>query len=93
MLHRTWRTDTSPIQPSTSGNLAKALKLSQSICDRIEVQRQKYKSESETPAELEIPFMFAFRVLYNISVIYLLVGSLPVRLYCELIRHCLTPQM
>ncbi|CAO3644085.1 unnamed protein product [Mucor fragilis] len=71
------RSDLALSSPSTSGNLAKALKLSQSICDRIEVQRQKYKSESETPAELEIPFMFAFRVLYNISVIYLLVGSLP----------------
>ncbi|KAL9539152.1 hypothetical protein MBANPS3_010431 [Mucor bainieri] len=71
------RSDLALSSPSTSGNLAKALKLSQSICDKIEVQRQRYKNESETPAELEVPFMFAFRVLYNISVIYLLVGSLP----------------
>ncbi|KAL7317404.1 hypothetical protein PS15m_003770 [Mucor circinelloides] len=71
------RSDLALSSPSTSGNLAKALKLSQSICDRIEVQRQKYKNQSETPSEFEIPFMFAFRVLYNISVIYLLVGSLP----------------
>ncbi|GAN09165.1 hypothetical protein MAM1_0247c08687 [Mucor ambiguus] len=71
------RSDLALSSPSTSGNLAKALKLSQSICDRIEVQRQKYKNESETPPELEVPFMFAFRVLYNISVIYLLVDSLP----------------
>ncbi|GAA5805248.1 hypothetical protein HPULCUR_010762 [Helicostylum pulchrum] len=60
------------------GNLAKALKLSQSICDRIEEHRRKYKKENDsTPPEFDIPFMFAFRVLYNIGVIYLLVGSLP----------------
>jgi hypothetical protein len=59
--------------------LAKALRLSQSICDRIEVHRRKYKKENDsTPPEFDIPFMFAFRVLYNIGVIYLLVGSLPV---------------
>jgi hypothetical protein len=28
---------------------------------------------------MDIPFMFAFRVLYNIGVIYLLVGSLQVK--------------
>ncbi|KAK4510502.1 uncharacterized protein ATC70_004933 [Mucor velutinosus] len=71
------RSDLALSSPSTSGNMAKALKLSQSICDRIEAQRQRYKNESETPPELEVPFMFAFRVLYNISVIYLLVGSIP----------------
>jgi hypothetical protein len=59
------------------GNLAKALELSQSICDRIEVQRRQEKTDHRA-TEMDIPFMFAFRVLYNIGVIYLLVGSLQV---------------
>lgn len=59
------------------GNLAKALELSQSICDRIEVQRRQEKTDN---TEMDIPFMFAFRVLYNIGIIYLLVGSLQVGL-------------
>ncbi|KAI9350964.1 hypothetical protein BD770DRAFT_393997 [Pilaira anomala] len=72
------RSDMALSSPSVAGNLAKALKLSQSICDRIEEQRRKYKKENDsTPPEFDIPFMFAFRVLYNIGVIYLLVGSLP----------------
>ncbi|KAI9309208.1 hypothetical protein BJ944DRAFT_245922 [Cunninghamella echinulata] len=57
--------------PSVPGNLAKALELSQTICDRIEAERRN-ENKSE---ELDIPFMFAFRVLYSIAVIYLLVGS------------------
>ncbi|KAI7897092.1 uncharacterized protein EV154DRAFT_490449 [Mucor mucedo] len=73
------RSDMALSSPSVAGNLAKALELSQLICDRIEVHRQKYKKEENdiTPPEFDIPFMFAFRVLYNIGVIYLLVGSLP----------------
>ncbi|ORX50880.1 hypothetical protein DM01DRAFT_317228 [Hesseltinella vesiculosa] len=61
--------------PSVPGNLALALELSQVICDRIEVERRKERSteKSDVPA---IPFMFAFRVLYNIAIIYLLVGSI-----------------
>jgi hypothetical protein len=31
-----------------------------------------------TLSDTDIPFMFAFRVLYNIGIIYLLVGSLQV---------------
>ncbi|CAO3584260.1 unnamed protein product [Absidia cylindrospora] len=65
--------------PSVPGNLAKALELSQTICDRIEVERRKDKSTTLSKAdspELNIPFMFAFRVLYSIAVIYLLVGSI-----------------
>jgi hypothetical protein len=59
--------------------LAKALELSQSICDRIEVQRRQEKTDhGKTNTEMDIPFMFAFRVLYNIGIIYLLVGSLQV---------------
>ncbi|KAF7720856.1 hypothetical protein EC973_005900 [Apophysomyces ossiformis] len=71
------RSDLSLSSPSMPGNLAKALRLSQTICDRIELQRRRDKKEniSRSP-ELDIPFMFAFRVLYNIGVIYLLVGSL-----------------
>ncbi|KAI8084879.1 uncharacterized protein BX664DRAFT_283744 [Halteromyces radiatus] len=65
--------------PSVPGNLAKALELSQTICDRIEVERRKgqksTRNKDDSP-ELNIPFMFAFRVLYNIAVIYLLVGSI-----------------
>ncbi|CAO3643802.1 unnamed protein product [Cunninghamella blakesleeana] len=57
--------------PSVPGNLAKALELSQIICDRIEVERRNEKKSED----LNIPFMFAFRVLYSIAVIYLLVGS------------------
>ncbi|KAI9243706.1 hypothetical protein BY458DRAFT_530370 [Sporodiniella umbellata] len=64
------RSDLALSSPSIAGNLAKALELSQSICDRIENQRKKKKEVDN------IPFMFAFRVLYNISIIYLLVGSL-----------------
>ncbi|KAI8883979.1 hypothetical protein K501DRAFT_248726 [Backusella circina FSU 941] len=72
------RSDMALSSPSVTGNLAKALKLSQSICDRIELHRRQYKKESEvTSSEFDIPFMFAFRVLYNIGVIYLLVGSIP----------------
>lgn len=49
------------------------------MCDRIEAHRRNYKKEDDsTPSEFDIPFMFAFRVLYSIGVIYLLVGSLPV---------------
>jgi hypothetical protein len=61
------------------GNLAKALELSQSICDRIEEQRRQEKTDSNRATDMDIPFMFAFRVLYNIGVIYLLVGSLQVK--------------
>ncbi|CAO3690764.1 unnamed protein product [Rhizopus stolonifer] len=64
------RSDLALSSPSVPGNLAKALELSQNICDRIEKQRKK-KTDNE-----DIPFMFAFRVLYNIGIIYLLVGSL-----------------
>lgn len=75
-----------------AGNLAKALKLSQSICDRIEEHRRKYKKENDsTPPEFDIPFMFAFRVLYNIGVIYLLVGSLPVSSIVTLINININP--
>ncbi|KAK4514684.1 uncharacterized protein ATC70_002285 [Mucor velutinosus] len=71
------RSDLALASPSVPGNLAKALELSQSICDRIEVQRRQEKTEySRNSTEMDIPFMFAFRVLYNIGVIYLLVGSL-----------------
>ncbi|ORX61716.1 hypothetical protein DM01DRAFT_1332305 [Hesseltinella vesiculosa] len=67
------RSDLCLSTPSVSGNLSKALKLSQSICDRIETQRRQGKDMAQ---EYNIPFMFAFRVLYTIGVIYLLVGSL-----------------
>ncbi|KAI9310757.1 hypothetical protein BX666DRAFT_2032687 [Dichotomocladium elegans] len=70
------RSDLALSSPSVPGNLAKALKLSQSICDRIEIQRRQEKKDTESLSEYDIPFMFAFRVLYNIGVIYLLVGSL-----------------
>lgn len=62
------------------GNLAKALKLSQNLCDRIEVQRAKEKAAMLTSSmqELDIPFMLAFRVLYNIGIIYLMVGNIQV---------------
>ncbi|KAI8645756.1 hypothetical protein BD408DRAFT_411480 [Parasitella parasitica] len=71
------RSDLALSSPSVPGNLAKALELSQSICDRIEVQRRQEKTDyGRTSTEMDIPFMFAFRVLYNIGVIYLLVGSL-----------------
>ncbi|KAL0093528.1 hypothetical protein F4703DRAFT_1730022, partial [Phycomyces blakesleeanus] len=70
------RSDLALSSPSVPGNLAKALKLSQTICDRIELQRRREKKDSASELEFEIPFMFAFRVLYNIGVIYLLVGSL-----------------
>ncbi|KAI8059254.1 hypothetical protein BC940DRAFT_314085 [Gongronella butleri] len=69
------RSDLALSTPSVSGNLPKALKLSQSICDRIETQRRQGKDVSHL-VEYNIPFMFAFRVLYTIGVIYLLVGSL-----------------
>ncbi|CAO3618331.1 unnamed protein product [Cunninghamella echinulata] len=61
--------------PSLPGNLSKALKLSQIICDRIELQRRQINDKDQL-GENNIPFMFAFRVLYTIGVIYLLVGSL-----------------
>ncbi|KAI7888364.1 uncharacterized protein EV154DRAFT_518044 [Mucor mucedo] len=71
------RSDLALSSPSIAGNLAKALELSQSICDRIEVQRRQEKTDNNrASSEMDIPFMFAFRVLYNIGVIYLLVGSL-----------------
>lgn len=71
------RSDLALSSPSVPGNLGKALDLSQSICDRIEVQRRQEKTDAQkASSEYDIPFMFAFRVLYNISVIYLLVGSL-----------------
>ncbi|KAI9244155.1 hypothetical protein EDC94DRAFT_629896 [Helicostylum pulchrum] len=71
------RSDLALSSPSIPGNLAKALELSQTICDRIEVQRRQEKTDNgRTKTEMDIPFMFAFRVLYNIGVIYLLVGSL-----------------
>ncbi|KAI9340610.1 hypothetical protein BD770DRAFT_399569 [Pilaira anomala] len=71
------RSDLALSSPSIPGNLAKALELSQTICDRIEVQRRQEKTENNrAKTEMDIPFMFAFRVLYNIGVIYLLVGSL-----------------
>ncbi|KAI8334023.1 hypothetical protein BC941DRAFT_495762 [Chlamydoabsidia padenii] len=69
------RSDLALSTPSIPGNLSKALKLSQSICDRIEVQRRQGKEKAHL-VEYNIPFMFAFRVLYTIGVIYLLVGSL-----------------
>ncbi|KAI8974997.1 hypothetical protein BDB01DRAFT_853651 [Pilobolus umbonatus] len=69
------RSDLALSSPSVPGNLAKALELSQSICDRIEIQRRQERGD-RTSTEMDIPFMFAFRVLYNIGVIYLLVGSL-----------------
>ncbi|KAI8084812.1 uncharacterized protein BX664DRAFT_337837 [Halteromyces radiatus] len=69
------RSDLALSTPSIPGNLSKALKLSQSICDRIEAQRRQRKGKSHL-IEYNIPFMFAFRVLYTIGVIYLLVGSL-----------------
>ncbi|ORZ16308.1 hypothetical protein BCR42DRAFT_482563 [Absidia repens] len=69
------RSDLALSTPSIPGNLSKALKLSQSICDRIEAQRRQGKDKSHL-IEYNIPFMFAFRVLYTIGVIYLLVGSL-----------------
>lgn len=72
------RSDIALSSPSIPGNLAKALKLSQAICDRIEIQRRRFKKEIDSaPPEFDIPFMFAFRILYNIGIIYLLVGSLP----------------
>ncbi|CAO3627479.1 unnamed protein product [Mucor hiemalis] len=72
------RSDIALSSPSIPGNLAKALKLSQAICDRIELQRRTFKKEiNGAPPEFDIPFMFAFRILYNIGIIYLLVGSLP----------------
>ncbi|KAI8394177.1 uncharacterized protein BYT42DRAFT_609912 [Radiomyces spectabilis] len=71
------RSDLALSSPSITGNLSKALKLSQMICDRIEAQRRRERSEHDKQSkEFDIPFMFAFRVLYNIGVIYLLVGSL-----------------
>ncbi|KAI9244818.1 hypothetical protein BDA99DRAFT_293163 [Phascolomyces articulosus] len=70
------RSDLALSLPSVPGNLAKALKLSQNICDRIEMQRRQEKGEGSKAPEFDIPFMFAFRVLYNIGVIYLLVGSI-----------------
>ncbi|KAI9468502.1 MAG: hypothetical protein EXX96DRAFT_612844 [Benjaminiella poitrasii] len=71
------RSDLALSSPSVPGNLAKALELSQSICDRIEVQRRQEKTDySRTSTDMDIPFMFAFRVLYSIGIIYLLVGSL-----------------
>ncbi|KAI8881580.1 hypothetical protein K501DRAFT_324441 [Backusella circina FSU 941] len=70
------RSDLALSSPSVPGNLAKALELSQSICDRIEEQRRQEKTEINRATDMDIPFMFAFRVLYNIGVIYLLVGSL-----------------
>ncbi|KAI8137834.1 hypothetical protein BJV82DRAFT_326732 [Fennellomyces sp. T-0311] len=70
------RSDLALSSPSVPGNLAKALKLSQSICDRIEMQRRQEKGDGVKAPEFDIPFMFAFRVLYNIGVIYLLVGSI-----------------
>jgi hypothetical protein len=74
------RSDIALSAASTPGNLAKALKLSQSLCDRIEIQRSKEKAAILTNAvqELDIPFMLAFRVLYNIGIIYLLVGNIQV---------------
>ncbi|KAH8553869.1 hypothetical protein BGW37DRAFT_517621 [Umbelopsis sp. PMI_123] len=72
------RSDIALSAASTPGNLAKALKLSQSLCDRIEIQRSKEKAAilTSTVQELDIPFMLAFRVLYNIGIIYLLVGNI-----------------
>ncbi|KAI7898059.1 uncharacterized protein BX663DRAFT_526039 [Cokeromyces recurvatus] len=71
------RSDLALSSPSVPGNLAKALELSQTICDRIEVQRRQEKTDySRSSIDMDIPFMFAFRVLYSIGIIYLLVGSL-----------------
>jgi hypothetical protein len=74
------RSDIALSAASVPGNLAKALKLSQTLCDRIEVQRSKEKAAVLTSSvqELDIPFMLAFRVLYNIGIIYLLVGNIQV---------------
>ncbi|KAI9025284.1 hypothetical protein CLU79DRAFT_82986 [Phycomyces nitens] len=72
------RSDLALSSPSVPGNLAKALKLSQTICDRIELQRRREKKECASELEFEIPFMFAFRVLYNIGVIYLLQSTLEI---------------
>ncbi|KAG2180948.1 hypothetical protein INT43_008528, partial [Umbelopsis isabellina] len=72
------RSDLALVNPKSNGNLAMALKLNQELCDRIEVQRSKEKLGTEKESLVhEIPFMFAFRVLYTISIIYLLVGSIP----------------
>ncbi|KAG0742918.1 hypothetical protein G6F26_009029 [Rhizopus arrhizus] len=72
------RSDLALSSPSVPGNLAKALELSQDICDRIDKQRRQEKTGegNMTLSDTDIPFMFAFRVLYNIGIIYLLVGSL-----------------
>lgn len=72
------RSDIALSAAAIPGNLAKALKLSQALCDRIEVQRSKEKATILTSAaqELDIPFMLAFRILYNIGIIYLLVGNI-----------------
>ena len=61
------------------------------------MQRRQEKGEGSKPPEFDIPFMFAFRVLYNIGVIYLLVGSIQVHnidhfrkvLYIYIIFHIL----
>ena len=44
------------------------------------MQRRQEKGDGVKAPEFDIPFMFAFRVLYNIGVIYLLVGSIQVNL-------------
>ncbi|CAO3660128.1 hypothetical protein CU097_013312 [Rhizopus azygosporus] len=69
------RSDLALSSPSVPGNLAKALELSQNICDRIDAQRREEKTHGES-VDADIPLMFTFRVLYNIGIIYLLVGSL-----------------
>ncbi|KAG2176559.1 hypothetical protein INT44_007222, partial [Umbelopsis vinacea] len=71
------RSDLALVNPNESGNLSTALKLNQELCDRIEAQRRKEKLGNDKDAFVhEVPFMFAFRVLYTISIIYLLVGSI-----------------
>ncbi|KAH8550773.1 hypothetical protein BGW37DRAFT_495790 [Umbelopsis sp. PMI_123] len=71
------RSDLSLVHPNEMGNLSTALKLNQELCDRIEAQRRKEKLGNDKESLVhEVPFMFAFRVLYTISIIYLLVGSI-----------------
>ncbi|KAI9485785.1 MAG: hypothetical protein EXX96DRAFT_613639 [Benjaminiella poitrasii] len=70
------RSDLALSTPSVTGSLAKALQLSQTICDRIEDYRRKAREDNNCD-KVDIPFMFTFRVLYSIAVIYLLSGSSP----------------
>ncbi|RUS22586.1 hypothetical protein BC938DRAFT_475227 [Jimgerdemannia flammicorona] len=82
-------------QPSTQGNLQKALALYREITSRISSAWSRHKQEKqrqgrmtpsgdkreydqapaeEVTAKFETPYLFSFRVLYCIAVIYMLVG-------------------